>query len=153
MIALSSKSRLERLTLDEPLGAVYRWARELALLRDAVAAVLPATESVHLVGVSTAAPGRLILFSDSAAWCTRLRYHAPMLEAAALPFLGLRPRLEFRTLPAVFQSAPSQRLPLSARATATLRSAARTIKDPALAAALKRLAETQPATGPQAGPA
>ena len=137
---MNKRPRLERLHLDVALGTVRQQARELAILRDDFRAALPPVEAAHLVGVSTGCEC-VTVFADSATWCTRLRYCAPMLEAVAKTSSGQRPRLEFRVMPPAFRSPPSRRSPLSPDAVATLRSAARTVQDPALADALRRLAD------------
>ncbi|HEX5313389.1 MAG TPA: DciA family protein [Gammaproteobacteria bacterium] len=144
--------RPRRLSLEASLGAIYHWSRELATLRERLAAALPAPEAEHLAGVSLQAD-RLLVFADSTAWCTRLRYRASILETAVEPLLGLRPQLEFRTLPPVLPAARRQRCELSPVAAESLRAAARGVSEPALARALERLADSQPATGPSAGPA
>lgn len=145
-------SRFAPLPLEAPLGAVCRHARRLASLRAALAATLGMPDGSHLAGVSLSSE-RLTVYADSPAWCTRLRFRAPAIEDTAERHIGRRLRLVFRTQPGTFRNPVPSQTPVSPRAASVLRSAARSINDPALAAALRRLADAQPATGPQAGPA
>lgn len=124
---------------EAALEAVYRRARRLATLRKTLAAALDPGEAAHLAGVSGEG-ARLVIFADSAAWATRLRYRAPQFERALREQLGLCPQLIFRVLPESERVAPPSRAGLPARARAALESAARTIRDPDLAGALRRLA-------------
>jgi len=111
-------------------------------LREALADVLEDETRQHLVGVSGTSQ-RLVIFADTPAWATRLRYQAPDLEAAALGYLGMRPALAFRVMPEDVPL-PRSELPrspwLSERVVATLEASARTVNDEELAEALRRLA-------------
>jgi hypothetical protein len=120
---------------------VYRHAHTLAKLRNILAAALDAENRTHFMGVSGNAQ-RLIIFADSPAWATRLRYQAPALEDTATPYLGSRPTLIFRVLPNALPFTPDvPRSPwLPERVVATLEASARTVGDEELAAALRRLA-------------
>lgn len=132
--------RLDRSALSGSLGAVYRQAQEFDKFRQVLASALPSDESKHLVGVA-GNRDRLVIFADSPAWATRLRYRAPDLEAAAVQFRGTRPSLVFKvgTRHGVAEQPPlSPWLP--ERVVNTLESSARTVKDEGLAAALRRLA-------------
>lgn len=142
----SSPLPLERL----PAGLVAR-ARRLAWLRKRLAAVLDTEEASHLAGIS-AEGGKLVIFADSPAWCTRLRYRAGELEAAAAPLLGRRLQIGFRVQPPQFRRRETPRRGLSPQACATIGAAARSIEaggtdgrdnedNRALAAALRRLAD------------
>lgn len=132
--------RLDREALAGSLGAVYRQARALAKLRDTLADVLPPDERKHLVGVC-GNERRLVVFADSPAWATRLRYRSPELEAAAAKLRGTRPSLVFRVTVEYGVETPPPRSPwLSERVVDTLESSARTVEDEELAAALRRLA-------------
>lgn len=130
---------LIRKASDDAIPTVYRRARRLAKLKGALIRALEPEEGAHLLGVSATGP-RLVVFADSSAWATRLRYRAPALETAAQAHIGATPQLVFRTLPARVSHPAPARVALSPRARATLASAARTISDPELAAALLRLA-------------
>lgn len=132
--------RLDRSTLSGSLGAVYRQAQEFDKFRQVLASALPTEESKHLVGVA-GNNRRLVIFADSPAWATRLRYRAPDLEAAAMQHCGTRPRLVFRVGVRHGVVEQPHRSPwLPERVVNTLESSARTIKDEGLAAALRRLA-------------
>ena len=126
------------------LGAVYRQARDLARLRRHLARALTPDLAPHLAGVS-GDRARLVVYADSAAWATRLRYQAPVLEKAAADLLGARPRLVFRNVPKRERGQPaeSDARGLTDAARATLESAARTIGDEELAAAIRRLARNR----------
>ena len=132
--------RLDRSALTGSLGAVYRQAQEFDKLRQALASALPADESKHLVGVA-GNDRRLVVFADSPAWATRLRYRAPDLEAAAIRYRGTRPHLVFKVGERHGVAEQPHRSPwLPERVVNTLESSARTVKDEGLAAALRRLA-------------
>jgi len=109
-------------------------------LRQALASALPADESKHLVGVAGNSK-RLVIFADSAAWATRLRYRATDLEAVAVQYRGTRPHLVFKVgMPHGVAEQPHRSPWLPERVVNTLESSARTVKDEGLAAALRRLA-------------
>ena len=132
--------RMDGDSLSGSLGAVYRQARELAKLRQALASVLPEDEGRHLVGVSDNGR-RLAVFADSPAWATRLRYRAPELEAAAERWRGIRPRLAFKVARHSEAAGHQERSPwLSEHVVNTLEASARTVEDEGLAQALRRLA-------------
>ena len=132
--------RLDRSTLSGSLGAVYSQAQEFDKLRQALASALPADESKHLVGVA-GNDRRLVVFADSPAWATRLRYRSPDLEDAAMRHRGTRPHLVFRVGTRHGVAEQPHRSPwLPERVVNTLESSARTVKDEGLAAALRRLA-------------
>jgi len=126
---------------ESSLGDVYRRAAELGRLRRHLARALAPDLALHLAGVS-GDRNRLVLYSDSAAWATRLRYQAPVLERAAAAALGGRPQLAFRVLPPreAAKRPDETREVLPERSRAVLESAARTVGDEELAAALRRLA-------------
>ena len=132
--------RLDGKTLSGSLGAVYRQARELAKLRQALVSGLPEDEARHLVGVSDDGR-RLAVFADSPAWATRLRYRAPELEAAAVRWRGTRPRLAFKVAQHSGAAERRSHSPwLSEHVVNTLEASARTVEDEGLAEALRRLA-------------
>lgn len=132
--------RLDSEALSGSLGAVYRRARALAKLREALVEALPEQERRHFVGVS-GSKRRLVIFADSPAWATRLRYCSPDLETAAARHVGVRPNLVFRVAVEHGVPLPPPRSPwLPERVVNTLESSARTVKDEGLAAALRRLA-------------
>lgn len=134
--------RLDQCAPGDTLSAVYRHAHRLAKLREALAAALEDEARRHLMGVSGNSQ-RLVVFADTSGWATRLRYQTPVLEAAALDYLGTRPALVFRVMPEDVPTLRSDtpRSPwFSERVVATLEASARTVKDEDLAEALRRLA-------------
>lgn len=140
----SDAAKPARVPLEALPGAVCTRAKELARLRDALAATMDEEEVPHFLGVSANA-AELVIFADSPAWCMRLRYRAPEFEAAAQALLGRVPRLVFRSQPPRFAPAEApRRRTLSERAVQTLLASARTVGDPTLAAALRRLAGRKP---------
>lgn len=134
--------RLDQCVPGDTLSAVYRHARRLAKLHETLAEALDDDVRKHLMGVSGNSQ-RLVIFADTSGWATRLRYQTPVLEAAALDYLGTRPALAFRVMP---EDAPTLRSDtprspwFSERVVATLEASARTVKDKELAEALRRLA-------------
>ncbi|MGH8273190.1 MAG: DciA family protein [Gammaproteobacteria bacterium] len=145
--------RISRLPLEQlPAGLVAR-AHRLARLRDRLVAALDEEEASHVAGVS-ADKGKLVIFADSSAWCTRLRYRTGKLEAAAAALLGRRQQISFRVQLPQFRRRESPRRELSTRVRATLAAAARSIEaggtegiedegNRALATALRRLADSE----------
>lgn len=133
--------RLDQYASNGALSAVYRHARDLAKLREAIAPALDAEARTHFSGVSGDSR-RLVIFADSPAWATRLRYQAPAIEEAALRHLGARPRLAFRVIPdSPMPGDAAVRSPwLSERVVSALEASARTVGDEELAEALRRLA-------------
>ncbi len=133
--------RLDQYASTGALSAVYRHARDLAKLREAIAPALDEDARTHFCGVSGHSR-RLVIFADSPAWATRLRYQAPAIEDAALRHFGARPSLAFRVMPD--SPMPDQvigRSPwLSEGVISTLEASARTVGDEELAEALRRLA-------------
>jgi hypothetical protein len=108
-------------------------------MRDALCAILSPEERAHFTGVN-ANIGKVIVFADSPAWCTRFRYRAPQFMVALEGLTELRPRMEFKVQLPVFRQTPVARAVLSGEAVKCLESAARSINDEALARALRRLA-------------
>ncbi|GEM_PF-6254838 len=78
--------------------AVYKHAKRLLKLRQTLQGVLPPDMAAHLIGVSLNG-NRLVIYSDSPAWNTRLRYMAPALAQCAARQIGALPHLVFLTLP------------------------------------------------------
>lgn len=140
----SRRERLARCSLEGLPGNVRARARQLARLRDALAAALSKEEAAHLVGVHTGA-NRLVIFTDTSAWCTRLRYRIAQFEAVAENQMGALPHIQFKVQPPIYQQREAPYRPLSESAVQALESAARTIDDEPLAAALRRLATTRDA--------
>ncbi len=135
---------MSALSLKGLPGDLTAQARRLAWLRDRLVAALGGQEGAHVVGVSLHG-NRLTVFADSPAWCMRLRYRAPELEATVQSLLGQRPQIRFRVQPPAFTREPAPRRALPESAVAALDAAARSIEkggaeNGPLAAALRRLA-------------
>lgn len=97
------------------------------------------------MGVSVDA-NRLVIFADSSAWCTRLRYRTARFEAVAEQQMRRAvPRIQFKVQPPVYRPREAPCRPLSENAVKALESAARSISDEPLAAALHRLAASRDA--------
>jgi hypothetical protein len=135
----SNNRRLTALPLTGLPDAIVWKSRRLARLRDVVLAALDAQEARHIVGIN-ADKNKLVIFADSSAWCTRLRYRAPEIEAAAERLLRTCPQVTFRVQPRPFHEIEPAGRALSSHARATIAAGSRTISDPELAAALRRLA-------------
>lgn len=72
--------------------------------------LLPEELSDHLVSVAMKpAAYRLVVFTDSAAWCTRLRYFAPVLSRRAEQLVGHQ--LQIRFLPIAVEVPPAEQPP------------------------------------------
>ena len=86
--------------------------------------------------------GVLILFTDSTAWATRLRYHVPSLLNALQqqkPLQELR-KIELRVLPLEKKEITHQKANLSSEAASCITACAEGIDDEGLSQALQRLA-------------
>ena len=125
---------------DDHLQQLLIRAGSFQVLTDQVRALLPSTLSGHL----SAAIGRdqiLVLFTDSPAWATRLRFTAPGLRSA---LEGFR-EVQVKVVPASAAPAPDKgsgtpRARLSRQAAAQIRLMAESISDPQLRQTLGRLA-------------
>jgi hypothetical protein len=122
------------------LGAIASHARRLAEL-DALVRLCLGDELAAHCRLADLRSGRLVLAADTSAWATRLRYHTPeireKLAAAGLTVAECR----IVVAPPPDRAAePGPRPGMSARGADTLNATAETIRDPALAAALRRLA-------------
>jgi len=121
---------------------LLEYAHQLQTLNAHLAACLEREASAH-ARVAHLGNGRLLLHTDSAAWSTRLRYLVPQLlrclrQNSALADLQ---HIEVRVAPSAQPAVPVTRpVVLSADNAAILDSTANSISDPALRAALKRLA-------------
>lgn len=102
---------------------------------------LPAPLGEHLIGAHLQRR-RLVLHVDTPAWASRLRYQAPTLARSLRPDVPGLEDIQVRIQPAQArrreQNARSIRL--SAQAARHLRDTAAGLQDPALSAALQRLA-------------
>ena len=121
------------------LGAVAAHSRRLADAAQRLADCLPGGLAAHC-RLADLDDGRLVVAADSSAWATRLRYHTA----------ELRQKLGVETCRVIVMpvSAPVARgrpplAPISERAAGVLESTAQSVADPALAAALRRLARNR----------
>jgi hypothetical protein len=127
-----------------PLWALAEHRARLERAGALVGASLPAPLNRHC-RVANLSHGVLLLHVDATAWITRLRFHSPRLLDALRrhPELGIVREIQFRTAPVAERhvSPPDpRRRELPAAAAAHLRAAASTLSEPALRAALLRLA-------------
>jgi hypothetical protein len=86
--------------------------------------------------------GVLIIYSDSTAWASRLRYQAPTLLKQLQQRKGLESlqKIEFRVLPKEEKVIKEQKARLSVEASSCLSACADSIEDERLRGALQRLA-------------
>jgi hypothetical protein len=125
------------------LGGVVEDARSGDRILAALRRALPADLAAHL-GAAHLRDATLIVVADGPAWATRLRFLEPELKAA----LDARTRRVVRRIavrvgppaPPPRPAAPPPPRRLSAAARAALEAGAAEVSDPALAAALRRLA-------------
>lgn len=121
---------------------LLEYAHQLQTLNAHLAACLDRETSAH-VRVAHLGDGRLLLHADSAAWSTRLRYLVPQLLRCLRQntLLADLQHVDVRVAPSAQPAAPVTRpAVLSADNAAILDSTADGIPDPAMRAALKRLA-------------
>jgi hypothetical protein len=101
-------------------------------------ALLPAAARPHLIAARVN-QHKLILYADTSAWVTRLRFHAPQLRTAATENFKQISELKIRVhLPERPAERP-QPARLSAAATTAIHQGAAAVADPQLRAALQRL--------------
>lgn len=121
---------------------LLEYAHQLQTIDAHLAACLDREASAH-VRVAHLGNGRLLLHADSTAWSTRLRYLVPQLLRCLRQntVLADLQHIEVRVTPSAQPATPVTRpVVLSADNAAILDSTANSISDPALRAALKRLA-------------
>ncbi len=123
------------------LGAIASHARRLAEL-DALVRLCLGDELAAHCRLADLRSGRLVLAADTPAWATRLRYHTPELrqKLAAAGMTVAECRIVVAPPPPTRPADPSQRPNMSAGSASALNATAESIRDPALAAALRRLA-------------
>ncbi len=138
------KTLLQRGARDTPVGRAQALHRLTRSLRDA----LPPPLAEHC-RVADLRRDRLVLATDSAAWATQLRYHAATILGHLRRSHGLGVRsLRVQIAPLDQRPVPSaRRRALSAAAATHLERAASTAEDPALRAALRRLARRHRGAG------
>ena len=123
------------------LGQLMARASQLNRLSQIFRAYLPPHLHDHAVLVRLDAEGWEVQ-TDSASWATRLRYALPTIRQGLGQQLGIAlPKPRVRVVPAAAPSLPQRpRLTLTRRNAEVLETAARTLTDPRLGAALRRLA-------------
>lgn len=119
--------------------------RRLRELERTLGRCLRAAPERAAVRVAAFERGRLVLVTDSPVWCSRLRYESPALRACLARSGVSVAQIELRVAPTRASAAPSaasgtRRARLSGDSARLLRSHARGVRDPALRAALERLA-------------
>ena len=133
------------------LGGLAEAARRAGKLEQTLRRALPADLKPHLRGAHLR-DATLVILADGPAWATRLRFLEPELKAA----LDARTRRDIRRVavrvqlpdPAARPRTKPEPRALSAAASAALDASSARVKDPALAAALTRLARRRkPAPG------
>ncbi len=130
-----------------PLGGVARFARELETHRRRLQQGLP--ESLRgQWRLARLDEVEIVVVAESPAWATRLRYAGPQIQEAAARLTGVRPRrVTVRIAPAADRPRCHQPPhPPGEHARAAIRAAAETMDDPRLREALRRLADTEPAS-------
>ena len=123
------------------LGQLMVRAERLARLSQIFRAYLPPHLRDHAVLVRLDAEGWEVQ-TDSPSWATRLRYALPTIRQALGQQVGITlPKPRIRVVPAAEPVQPQRpRLALTRRNAEVLETAARTLTDPRLGAALRRLA-------------
>ncbi len=123
------------------LGQLMARADQLARLSQIFRAYLPPHLRDHAVLVRLDAEGWEVQ-TDSPSWATRLRYALPTIRQALGQQVGMTlPKPRIRVVPAAEPAQPQRpRLTLTRRNAEVLEAAARTLTDPRLGAALRRLA-------------
>jgi len=123
------------------LGQLIAQAGQLNRLSRIFRAYLPPHLHDHAVLVRLDAEGWEVQ-TDSASWATRLRYALPTIRQGLGQQLGIAlPKPRVRVVPAAAPSLPQRpHLTLTRRNAEVLETAARTLTDPRLGAALRRLA-------------
>lgn len=123
------------------LGQLMARADRLARLSQIFHAYLPPHLRDHAVLVRLDAEGWEVQ-TDSPNWATRLRYALPTIRQALGQQVGMTlPKPRIRVVPAAKPIQPQRpRLTLTRRNAEVLETAARTLTDPRLGAALRRLA-------------
>ncbi len=124
-----------------PAGGVLQRGRFLQRINQLLGRSLDAESKRHC-RVGNLRDGLLILYADSTAWATRLRYQAPALLAQLQQQKGLEglQKIELRVLPEQTQESTNQKASLSNEAASCITACANGIEDEKLSNALRRLA-------------
>jgi hypothetical protein len=139
----SRLSRLDRImSRSEALGRLRGHVRDHQALLERVRSALPEPVAEHCAAVAVSG-NRLVVFADSPAWGSRIRFLAPRIIQALSGGPTAARTVKVRILPAP-EPRPRRKARAPARLAATdarvLEQMAEGISDPDLRAALKRLA-------------
>lgn len=123
-------------------GNILRRGQYLQRLNQLLSRVLDTESRLHC-RIGNVRDGLLILYTDSTAWATRLRYQAPALLAQLQQQKGLEglQKIELRVLPEGKQEVKHQKASLSNEAASCITACADGIEDERLRNALKHLAK------------
>lgn len=124
-----------------PAEGVLQRGRFLHRLERLLDRLLDADSRLHC-RVGNVRDGVLILFTDSTAWATRLRYQVPTLLNTLQqqkPLQGLQ-KIELRVLPEEKKETINQKVSLSSEAASCISACAEGIDDDRLSQALRQLA-------------
>lgn len=124
-----------------PAGGIISRGQALHLLDRQLKTLLETSESLHCQ-VGNLRDGVLILYCDSTAWATRLRYQVPQLLARMREkseWRGVQ-RIEVRVSPASEKPPEKQTVKIGSGAQRSLLGCAESVTDEALGSALRRLA-------------
>ena len=125
---------------DSDLADLYSRAQQLRKLEEMMLSALPAQARGH-VRLARIDERELVVLADRPEWRHQLRYLAPRLQTTMEQQAGIRPQqvlVKIGDLPR--RPAPPPPRHLSTDAGRTIGSTAASVEDPALAAALARLA-------------
>ena len=124
-----------------PAEGVLQRGRFLLKLDHLLRSILDHESSLHC-RVGNVRDGLLILYTDSAAWATRLRYQTPALLQQLQTHKGLQglQKIELRVLPEEKKLEKNQRVEMSSAAASCLSACADTVAGEDLRKALQRLA-------------
>ena len=124
-----------------PAEGVLQRGQYLYRLNRVLSKLLDADSSLHC-RVANVRDGVLILYTDSTAWATRLRYQTPALLKQLQQRKGLETlsRVDLRVLPEQEKTVINHQASLSKEASSYLSACAESVEDQGLSSALRRLA-------------
>lgn len=126
----------------DTLGRLKHMTRQLDALTRCVRRAVPADMTSHIRGCVIRGD-TLVVFTNNALQASALRYQQLDILAAARTFPGIQPeRVQFKILPPEPLPREASRHDISSDSRQLLRQAASTIHDEELAAALRRLADS-----------
>lgn len=126
---------------DFPAGEILKRGRFLKRLNHLIQNLLDDDLKIHCQ-VGNIRDGLLILYTDSTAWASRLRYQGPALLKQLQQHKGLASlqQIEIRVQPREEKESITRKVKLSGEASSCLQSCAEGITDSGLKQALERLA-------------